>query len=142
VVFPDFQPMRVSEESVCIYLFRQNPVFTSLHLRSPDSCRTASKELKEAQAFLLSSNLSPTLPLSCISAFLTSLFVLFSQCSIYSLLMQEGEAKSDHIKKLGPLSSKVFQTDDCMMTDKKHIFIFSKIFEIFYANMTKNNIVS
>ena len=35
VVFPDFQPMRVSEEPVCIYLFQQNPVFTSLHLRSP-----------------------------------------------------------------------------------------------------------
>ncbi len=34
-VFPDFQPMRVSEEPVCIYLFRQNPVFTSVHLRSP-----------------------------------------------------------------------------------------------------------
>jgi hypothetical protein len=30
-----FQPIRVSEEPVCIYLFRQNPVFTSLHLRSP-----------------------------------------------------------------------------------------------------------
>jgi hypothetical protein len=28
--------MRVSEEPVCIYLFRQNPVFTSLHLRSPE----------------------------------------------------------------------------------------------------------
>ncbi len=27
--------MRVSEEPVCIYLFRQNPVYTSLHLRSP-----------------------------------------------------------------------------------------------------------
>ncbi len=27
--------MGVSEEPVCIYLFRQNPVFTSLHLRSP-----------------------------------------------------------------------------------------------------------
>jgi hypothetical protein len=26
-VFPDFQPMRVSEEPVCIYLFRQNPAF-------------------------------------------------------------------------------------------------------------------
>jgi len=26
--------MRVSEEPVCIYLFQQNPVFTSLHLRS------------------------------------------------------------------------------------------------------------
>jgi hypothetical protein len=35
VVFPDFQPTRVSEEPVCIYIFRQNPVFTSLHLRSP-----------------------------------------------------------------------------------------------------------
>jgi hypothetical protein len=35
VVFPDFQPMRVSEETVCIYLFRQNPVLTSLHVRSP-----------------------------------------------------------------------------------------------------------
>ncbi len=33
--FPDFQPTRVSEEQVCIYLFRQNPVFTSVHLRSP-----------------------------------------------------------------------------------------------------------
>ncbi len=34
VVFPDFQPMRVSEEPVCICLFRHNPVFTSLQLRS------------------------------------------------------------------------------------------------------------
>ncbi len=32
--------MRVSEEPVCIYLFRQNPVFTSLHLRSPESIAT------------------------------------------------------------------------------------------------------
>jgi hypothetical protein len=30
VVFPDFQPMKVSEIPVCIYLLRQNPVFTSL----------------------------------------------------------------------------------------------------------------
>ncbi len=35
MVFPDFQPMRVSKEPVCIYLFRQNPVFTSLHFISP-----------------------------------------------------------------------------------------------------------
>ncbi len=35
VLFQDFQPMGVSEELVCIYLFRQNPVVTSLHLRSP-----------------------------------------------------------------------------------------------------------
>jgi hypothetical protein len=35
VVRPDFQPMRVPEEPVCIHLFRQNPVFTSLHLKSP-----------------------------------------------------------------------------------------------------------
>ncbi len=35
VVFPDFQPMRVSEEAVCIYLFRQNLLFTSMPLRSP-----------------------------------------------------------------------------------------------------------
>jgi hypothetical protein len=27
--------MRVSEEPVCIYLFGQNPVFTSLHLKYP-----------------------------------------------------------------------------------------------------------
>jgi hypothetical protein len=27
--------MRVPEELVCIYLFRQNPVFTSLHFKSP-----------------------------------------------------------------------------------------------------------
>jgi hypothetical protein len=27
--------MRVSEEPVCIHLFRQNPVITTLHLRSP-----------------------------------------------------------------------------------------------------------
>jgi hypothetical protein len=33
VVFPDFLPMRVSEEPFCI--LRENPVFTSLHLRSP-----------------------------------------------------------------------------------------------------------
>jgi hypothetical protein len=30
-----FDQMRVSEEPVCIYLFRQNPVFTSLHFKSP-----------------------------------------------------------------------------------------------------------
>ena len=35
VVFPDFQPMRVSEEPICLYLFQQNLAFTSLHLRSP-----------------------------------------------------------------------------------------------------------
>ncbi len=35
MVCPDFQPKRVPEEPVCIYLFRQNPVFTSLHLKSP-----------------------------------------------------------------------------------------------------------
>ncbi len=35
MVCPEFQPMRVSEEPVYIYLFRQNPVFISLHLRSP-----------------------------------------------------------------------------------------------------------
>jgi hypothetical protein len=35
VVCPDFQPMRVPEEPVCFDLFRQNPVFTSLHLKSP-----------------------------------------------------------------------------------------------------------
>jgi hypothetical protein len=35
--FLDLQSMRVSEEPICIlqYLFQQNPVFTSLHLRSP-----------------------------------------------------------------------------------------------------------
>ncbi len=35
MVLPDFQPVRVSEEPVCIDIFRQNPVFNSLHLRSP-----------------------------------------------------------------------------------------------------------
>jgi hypothetical protein len=35
MVRPDFQPMRVPEEPVCIDLFRLNPVFTSLHLKSP-----------------------------------------------------------------------------------------------------------
>ncbi len=35
VVWPDIQPMRVPEEPVCIDLFRQNPVFTSLHLKYP-----------------------------------------------------------------------------------------------------------
>ncbi len=34
VVWPDFQPMRIPEEPVYIDLFRQNPVFTSLHLKS------------------------------------------------------------------------------------------------------------
>ncbi len=33
--FSDFQPVRVSEEPVFIYFFRQNPVFTSLQLSSP-----------------------------------------------------------------------------------------------------------
>ncbi len=35
MVRPDFQPMRVAEEPVCVHLFRQKPVFTSLHLKSP-----------------------------------------------------------------------------------------------------------
>ncbi len=35
VVWPDFQPMRVPEEPVCVRLFRRKPVFTSLHLKSP-----------------------------------------------------------------------------------------------------------
>jgi len=35
VVWPDLQPMRVPEEPVYIHLFRQNPGFTSLHLKSP-----------------------------------------------------------------------------------------------------------
>ncbi len=35
VVWSDFQPMRVPVEPVCHDLFRQNPVFTSLHLKSP-----------------------------------------------------------------------------------------------------------
>ncbi len=35
VVWPDFQPMRIPKEPVCIHLFRQDPVFTSLHLKSP-----------------------------------------------------------------------------------------------------------
>jgi hypothetical protein len=34
-VFPDFQTTKVSEEPVCIEIFRHNPVITSLHLRSP-----------------------------------------------------------------------------------------------------------
>ncbi len=34
VVWPDFQPMRVPEEPVCILLFPKNPVFTFLHLKS------------------------------------------------------------------------------------------------------------
>ncbi len=34
-VWPDFQPMRVREEPVCILLFQQNPVFTTLHFKSP-----------------------------------------------------------------------------------------------------------
>ncbi len=42
VVFTVFQPMRVSEEPVCIYLFRKNTVFTSLHLSSPVHVGTAS----------------------------------------------------------------------------------------------------
>ncbi len=40
VVWPDIQPRRVPEEPVWIDLFRQKPVFTSLHLNH--SCRTAS----------------------------------------------------------------------------------------------------
>jgi hypothetical protein len=41
VVSPDIQPMRVSEELVCVYLFKKKPVFTS-HLRSPVHVGTAS----------------------------------------------------------------------------------------------------
>ncbi len=38
VVWPDFQPMRVPEELVCIDIFRKNPVFTSLLLKISRSC--------------------------------------------------------------------------------------------------------
>ncbi len=33
IVFPDSQPIRVSEEPVCIYLFHPNPVLTTQQLR-------------------------------------------------------------------------------------------------------------
>ncbi len=33
--FPDFQPMRVSEESIYINIFWQNPIFTCLHVVPP-----------------------------------------------------------------------------------------------------------
>ncbi len=35
MVRPDFQPMSVPEEPVCVDLFRQNPVLTFLHLKYP-----------------------------------------------------------------------------------------------------------
>jgi hypothetical protein len=37
--------MRVPEEPVCIELFRQNPVFTSLHLKSPVHVRRLRDQL-------------------------------------------------------------------------------------------------
>ncbi len=44
VVWPDFQPMRVQEEPVCVHLVRQKPVFTSLHLKSPVHVHRLSSE--------------------------------------------------------------------------------------------------
>ncbi len=38
MIFRDFQPMIASEEPVCMYIFRQNPVFTSLHKISRSCC--------------------------------------------------------------------------------------------------------
>jgi hypothetical protein len=38
--------MRVPEEPVCIDLFRQNPVFTSLHLKSPVHVHRLRKGMK------------------------------------------------------------------------------------------------
>ncbi len=35
LVWPDFQPMRAPQEPVGNEIFRQSPVFTSLHLKSP-----------------------------------------------------------------------------------------------------------
>ncbi len=55
MVFPDFQPTRVSEEPVCIYLFRQNPVLTSLHFRFP---------VRVIQPLVKSSNLSINIALT------------------------------------------------------------------------------
>jgi hypothetical protein len=43
VVFPDFQPMTVAEEPVCIYLFRAK---SSFYLPAFEISRTASEELK------------------------------------------------------------------------------------------------
>ncbi len=39
--FPDFHPIRVSEEAVCIDLLRQNPVFTSRLCRTASGAREA-----------------------------------------------------------------------------------------------------
>ncbi len=39
MVFPDFQPMRVSEEPVCIDLFRQNPFLPPVHVVPPQVLR-------------------------------------------------------------------------------------------------------
>ncbi len=49
VVWPDFQPMRVPEEPVCVHLFRQKkPVFTSLHLKSPVHVHRLWKRLRRS----------------------------------------------------------------------------------------------
>jgi hypothetical protein len=50
--------MRVSEEPVGIYLFRQNPVFTTLHFKISLSCRTASAMLYASDPMDLNSSLS------------------------------------------------------------------------------------
>ncbi len=77
VGWPDFQPMRVQEEPVCIHLFRQNPVFTSLHLKS----RLRSQQACSANS-IQKSSLGKTFPTQKLE--LDSNFFLiysFSKCS-------------------------------------------------------------
>jgi hypothetical protein len=51
VVFPDFYSVGVSEEQVCIDPFRQNPVFTSLHLGSPVHTALVTEDFKEFKMY-------------------------------------------------------------------------------------------
>ncbi len=81
VVWPDFQPMRVPEEPVCVHLFRQKPVFTSLHLKSPVHVHRLSIQW-ETKLFCLAAN-----RFSCESHCLEILFLCRTDGKSLSLLL-------------------------------------------------------
>ncbi len=98
--------MRVSEEPVCIYLFRQNPAFSSLHLRSQVQFLRPLKRLSQTSVFpiafrhdnwLLRSLVSPSL-LDKIMNHLLVLILLYRHIYCIYLFRQNPAFSSLHLR--------------------------------------------
>jgi len=88
-VWPDFQPMRVPEVPVCIHLFRQNPVFTSLHLKS----RLRSQQACSANS-IQKSSLGKTFPTENLN-----LIVMFSWYTAFENVVQVCSEWMDYFRQ-------------------------------------------